>query len=89
MFQGVTGYGDVYSPWGGKKKMKLLILLTLKKLHSMKAFLFFFCVKHREVSDILKSFLNMLISHKINEAKNGGKTCPAVPWVCLLLGYSY
>lgn len=35
--------------------------------------LFFFLIKHGEVCDIFKCFLNMLINHKINEAKSGTK----------------
>lgn len=49
------------------EKMRMLILLTLKKLNSMKAFLF--CKKRRGVSDILNSFVNTLVSHKINETE--------------------
>lgn len=38
---------------------------------------FFFCIKYGEGCDIFKNFLNMLINHKINEAKSGRKTLPS------------
>lgn len=33
----------------------------------------FFCIKHGGGCDIFKNFLNMLVNHKINEAKSGRK----------------
>lgn len=33
----------------------------------------FFSIKHGGLCDIFKSFLNMLINHKMNEAKSGRK----------------
>lgn len=55
------------------RKMKMLILLTLKKPHLSSMEAFFFCIKHRGGCDIFRNFLNMLVNHKTNEAKSGRK----------------
>lgn len=55
------------------RKMKMLILLTLKKPHLSSMEAFFFCINHRGGCDIFRNFLNMLVNHKTNEAKSGRK----------------